>query len=93
MLTAPTLEMLAFIRYMYNLAMEQSRQPEPIGTVSLLTFHDSVELFLDLACDQFDVPSKKTMEFKDYWSALETAFARAKPFSKEIYGTSKCGKG
>ena len=71
MLTAPTLEMLAFIRYLYNLAMEQSRQPEPTGTVSLLTFHDSVELFLDLACDQFGVPSKKTREFKDYWSALE----------------------
>lgn len=71
MLTAPTLEMLAFIRYLYNLAMEQSRQPEPTGTVSLLTFHDSVELFLDLACDQFGVPNKKTKEFKDYWSVLE----------------------
>src|SRR5207244_8737961 len=38
---------------------------------SILKFHDSVELFLDLACDKFGIPTKKTSHFRDYWTELD----------------------
>ena len=45
------LQRLSFIRYLYGIAVEQSKQPEPFGAASVLTFHDSVELFLQLAAE------------------------------------------
>ena len=66
-----TMQRLGLIRYLYKGAMEEARQPEPFGGISILKFHDSVELFLDLACDKFGVPAKKTNQFKDYWLELE----------------------
>lgn len=71
MIAETTMQRLALIRYLYTGAIEESKQPEPFGQISILKFHDSVELFLDVACDQFGIPAKKTKEFKDYWSALE----------------------
>lgn len=63
------IQKLALIRYLYNNAVNQSRQPEPMGATSILTFHDSVELFLGLACEHFDV-GKSSMNFMDYWEAI-----------------------
>ncbi len=60
------LQRLAFIRYLYNLAVEQSRRPQQLAAASILTFHDSVELFLLLACEHLDV-KKKAQGFMDYW--------------------------
>jgi hypothetical protein len=60
---------LALIRYMYNLAVLQSLQPEPLSCISVLIFHDSVELFLQLVSE----PAKKVkshMSFMDYWDVL-----------------------
>lgn len=37
-----------FARYVLSLGVEQSQQPEPLSAVSVLTFHDAVELFLQL---------------------------------------------
>lgn len=37
---------LAFIRYLFNRAVEQSKKSEPLSSVSLLMFHDAIELFL-----------------------------------------------
>jgi hypothetical protein len=71
MLDEITMQRLGLIRYLYESAIEESRKPEPFGLISILRFHDSVELFLDLACDKFGVPAKKTREFKDYWIELE----------------------
>jgi hypothetical protein len=61
---------LAFIRYLYKVAMEQSRQPEPLAGTSILTFHDSVELFLQLICRELRV-SKDDLDFMSYWKKLE----------------------
>jgi len=46
---------LAFIKYLYKLAVDQSRRPEPLCSASILTFHDAVELFLQLASEHLDV--------------------------------------
>lgn len=71
MLDEITIQRLGLIRYLYETAMEESRRPEPFGLISILKFHDSVELFLDLACDKFGIQSNKTQHFRDYWIEIE----------------------
>jgi hypothetical protein len=63
---------LTFIRYLYGLGVEQSRRPEPLAAASILTFHDSIELFLQLAAEHLNV-SKKRIEFEEYWTLIESA--------------------
>jgi hypothetical protein len=70
MFTETSMQRLAFIRYLYNIAIEQSRQPEPLGAASILTFHDSIELFLQLASEHMNVGAKSP-GFMDYWNLLE----------------------
>jgi len=70
MLDENVLKRLAFIRYLYNLAVEQSQRPEPMCSSAILTFHDSVELFLQLGSEHFGV-SKKSKNFMDYWQILK----------------------
>lgn len=70
MLHESFMERLAFVRYLYSMAVEQSQQPEPMGAVAILTFHDSVELFLQLACEHLNVTNKIT-QFIDYWDPLD----------------------
>jgi hypothetical protein len=70
MLSAATMQRLAFIRYLYNVAAEQSRQPEPLAAASVLGFHDSVELFLQLACEHLGVPTKDRTHFMEYFDIL-----------------------
>lgn len=60
---------LAFIRYLYGLALEQSKAPEPLSAASLLTFHDSVELFLQLGSERLNIGVNQS-NFMDYWSLL-----------------------
>ncbi len=70
MVSETTMQRLAFIRYLYQIAVEQSRQPEPLGAASLLTFHDSIELFLQLASEFVNVGKQKP-DFMDYFDMLE----------------------
>jgi hypothetical protein len=60
---------LAFIRYLLTTAVEQSRMPEPLAPVSLLSFHDAVELFLQLASERLDAGTKQP-NFMEYWDLL-----------------------
>jgi len=64
------LRRLAFIRYLYLIAAEQSHQPEPLSSASILGFHDSVELFLQLASEQLNV-GKANAGFMDYWALID----------------------
>jgi hypothetical protein len=65
------LRRLSFIRYMYQLGADQSRQPEPYSAVSILTLHDAVELFLQLAAEHLNAPTKTSTGFMEYWGFLE----------------------
>jgi hypothetical protein len=49
MLNESIMKRLAFIRHLYDVGMEQSRQPEPMCAASIMTFHDCGELFLQLS--------------------------------------------
>lgn len=60
---------LAIIKYLYNVAVEQSMKPEPICSTSVLTFHDSIELFLELAAEHLD-KGKSGVNFMAYWELL-----------------------
>ena len=55
-----TTEKLSFIKYLHTLGLEQSRLSEPINSVSILLFHDSVELFLILLSDSQDIGTRDT---------------------------------
>jgi hypothetical protein len=68
------LRRLAFVRYVYELAVHQSRQSGRRQITSILTFHDAVEMALVLGLQHHDVPLKD-QRFHQYWSELENAGA------------------
>lgn len=65
-----TLERLAFIKYLYNVAVEQSRMPEPMCWTSILTFHDAIEMFLQLVCVKLSIDTKN-LQFMLYWKEIQ----------------------
>jgi hypothetical protein len=65
------MQKLAFVRYLYDLGTRQSRQAEPLRAVSLLMFHDALELFLSVACSHHGA-SPKGDKFDATTQALET---------------------
>ena len=64
-----TVRRLAFVKYLYKTGVSQSKAPEPLGGASLLTFHDSVELFNQIASEHVDSGAKKP-NFMDYWGLI-----------------------
>lgn len=65
------MERLAFIKYLYSVGVEQSKKAEPFCWASVLTFHDAVELFLELASEYLDVSKRiKKIKFMEYWSLI-----------------------
>lgn len=60
---------LAFIKYLYKVAVEQSKRPEPLCSASILTFHDAIELFLQLSSEYLDAGKSKP-SFIEYWEFL-----------------------
>src|SRR5947209_6532630 len=70
MLDPTTMKRLAFIRYMYDYAMEQSRQPEPLREVSVLTFRDCSEWCLTLAAEHIGVKVPDNTSFMGHWHVI-----------------------
>jgi len=64
------LKRLSFIKYLFSIGLYQSRQPEPLYGVSILSFHDSVELFLQLSLEKLNI-SKNSQNFMDYWNIID----------------------
>ena len=69
-----TVRRLAFIKYLYQTAISQSRAPAPLNCASLLTMHDAVELFLQLASEHLNTGAEKPT-FVDYWDILNKRLA------------------
>jgi len=63
---------LALIKYIYDVAVEQSQKPEPLCSMSILTFHDAIDLFLGLSLEylDIDVQKGKKIYFMDYWDHI-----------------------
>lgn len=69
---------LSIIKYLCGMAVEQSLKPEPLSLTSILTFHDSVELFLQLSAEQLDLQADKKTEFMKYWDIIDPALRKEK---------------
>ena len=76
MLDEAKMRRLAMIQYMYAMAIDQSHKPEPLNMVSILLFHDSVELYLALVSEYLDV-GKTGKEFLAYWEAINQKLANS----------------
>lgn len=61
---------LAFIRLLYLQGMDQAELPEPLIYMSVLTLHDTVELFLGLAADHIGVNIPDHLSFMRFWDEL-----------------------
>lgn len=59
---------LALIKYLYRQGIEQSKQFETLAAFSILSFHDSVEMFLKLAAEHLDISDK--YHFMEYWNHI-----------------------
>lgn len=66
-----TMKRLAFIRMLFFQGIEQSRLPEPLNAMSVLSLHDASELFLVLAAEKLgaDLPHGQ-VQFMKYWAFL-----------------------
>jgi len=73
---------LAFIKYFYKVAVEQSQRPEPLCSALILTFHDAIEFFLQLASEYLDVGKKQPL-FMEYWEILASKLPKGMPTQKE----------
>ncbi|WP_316744069.1 hypothetical protein [Streptomyces sp. MK7] len=69
-LTPQTVQRLAFIRFLHEQGVAQSRQPQPLAATSVLSFHDAVELFLVLAGEHLQVSLPTQIQFAQYWDKL-----------------------
>ena len=61
---------LSLIKYFYNLALTQSNRPTPQNSISVLMFHDCVELFLILAAEKVGATVSDKMFILDYWNVI-----------------------
>jgi hypothetical protein len=72
MLDKSTISRLSFIKYLYNFSVEQSYKGEPSCSISILMFHDAVELFNQLALEYRDIKIRKDkIAFLEYWDHME----------------------
>ncbi len=69
MIEQTTMRRLAFIKYLYQTGVSQSRAPTPLNCASILMMHDAVELFLQLASEHLNAGAKR-LTFMDYWKIL-----------------------
>lgn len=68
-----TAKRLAFVRLVYDQAVQTSRLPAPLNATALLSFHDAVELFLVLVGDHIGAQLDRRTNFLDYWDRIKRA--------------------
>jgi hypothetical protein len=72
-LSQDLLRRIAFVRYLADLGVRQSKQPEPLSSVAVLMLHDAVEMFLQIVAEHRGVDLTKNIDFIGYWTAFEKA--------------------
>lgn len=71
-LTQIEISRLSFIKYLYQIAVEQSYKPEPQNSVAVLMFHDSIELFLELAAEFLGCNVSSNTSFMGYFDLVNS---------------------
>lgn len=74
---------LSFIKNVFKLGVQLSETPEPLCSASLLSFHDSVELFLQLGLETLDVTSNNKISFIEYWDKISLKLPAEKVLSQK----------
>jgi len=69
-LTPEIIKRLSYIKSFYQFAKEQSKLPTPQNYISILMFHDSVELFLYLSAEHLNVNLPHYIHFMEYWEII-----------------------
>lgn len=64
------LKRLSFIKYLFQLGIKQSKLNSPQDSVSILMFHDSIEIFLQLSSEYLNANSRTNINFMDYWEII-----------------------
>lgn len=65
-----TAKRLAVIRYLFEKGKTTSYEAEPLNGLSLLPFHDSVEMFMKLCADTKGVSIPRNTTFLDYFTKI-----------------------
>lgn len=65
-----TTKRLAVIKQLYLHGVEQSYEVEPMNGFSILSFHDSVEMFMKLCAEEREIKIGRDVNFGDYFSKL-----------------------
>ncbi len=60
---------LSLIKYLHKIGIEQSVQFETIASFSILSLHDSTEMFLKLLAEHKNIKSE-SFSFLDYWESI-----------------------
>jgi len=63
---------LSIIKLLYKEGVEQSLQSEATSFFSILSFHDSIDMFLNLAIQKLEIQRQKNEKiyFADYWDKI-----------------------
>ncbi|MEV7684485.1 hypothetical protein [Streptomyces bungoensis] len=73
-LNADVVQRLAYIRYLHREGIEQSRQPPPLRSRAITSFHDAVENYLGLVAQHLGIELGRNTEFIAYWAAIKPQF-------------------
>lgn len=63
------IQRLSHIKQLYQIGIEQSKQVESIAVFSILSFHNSIEMFLKLLAEHKNINSNQ-FGFLDYWEKI-----------------------
>ncbi|MFJ6509092.1 hypothetical protein [Streptomyces sp. NPDC091879] len=69
-----SVQRLAYVRYLYREGIEQSRQPAPLRSRAITSFHDAVENYLGLVAQHLGADPARGTEFLGYWALIKPKF-------------------
>jgi hypothetical protein len=64
---------LAFVRLFFQQGIDQSLLPDPLNVASVLTLHDTAELFLQVIAEHRGIRLPRFVSFPEYWKLLDPA--------------------
>jgi hypothetical protein len=68
--TSEQMTRLSLVGYLLRDAQEKATRPPPLCSLSLLSMHDAIEMFLDVAAEAVSAPISKRRDFKEYWQVF-----------------------
>ncbi|MGW1008388.1 hypothetical protein [Streptomyces sp. NPDC002520] len=69
-----TVQRLAYVRFLYREGIEQSRQPAPLRSRAITSFHDAVENYLGIVTQHLGIDVNKAPDFIAYWALIKPEF-------------------